>query len=96
MTTGDVFILRALARGEPVTVSDVTGHFMIPVRRRLEKLRARGWWSEKAKAAPREFKYTLIRPDRLAKAISDKGGGLSGAQWSAISTASAVGRLGRI
>jgi hypothetical protein len=78
MTTVDDFILRALARGEPVTVSDVTGRFMIPVRRRLEKLRVRGVVIREGKGgAHREFKYMLIRPDRVAKAIGEKGGGLA-------------------
>jgi hypothetical protein len=50
------------------------------VRRRLEKLRVPGVVVREGRGGRnREFTYRLVRPDRVAKAISEKGGGLSGA-----------------
>jgi hypothetical protein len=78
--TVDEVILRALEGGHPVTANDVTGRFLVRVRRRLEKLRVRGVVVREGRGGPnREFTYRLVRPDRVAKAISEKGGGLSSA-----------------
>jgi predicted ArsR family transcriptional regulator len=80
--TIDEAILRALEGGQPVTVNDVTMRFMVCVRNRvrtrLEKLRVRGVVVQEGKGGRnREFTYTLIRRDRVAKAISEKGDGLA-------------------
>jgi hypothetical protein len=79
MTIDDV-ILKALDSGEPVTANAVTARFLARVRRRLEKLRVRGVVVREGRGgAHPEFTYKLVRPDRVAKAIAEKGGGLSGA-----------------
>jgi predicted ArsR family transcriptional regulator len=80
--TLDEVILRALEGGQPVTVNDVTTRFMVNVRNRvrtrLEKLRVRGVVVQEGRGGRnREFTYRLLRPDRFAKAISEKGGGLA-------------------
>jgi hypothetical protein len=67
--TVDEVILRALEGGLPVTVDDVTKRFMVRVRGVVVR--------EGKGGAHREFKCTLIRPDRVAKAIGEKGGGLA-------------------
>jgi hypothetical protein len=78
MTVDDV-ILRALERGNPVTVNDVIKHFIPRVRTRLEKLRVRGVVVRKGRGgAYREFAYRLVRPDLASKALGEKGGGLAG------------------
>jgi predicted ArsR family transcriptional regulator len=78
--TVDEVILGALERGQPVTANDVTMRFLVRVRRRLEKLRVRGVVVREGRGGRnREFTYRLVRPDRMAEAISEKGGGLSGA-----------------
>jgi hypothetical protein len=78
--TVDEVILRALEGGHAVTANDVTGRFLVRVRGRLEKLRVRGVVVREGRGGPnREFTYRLVRPDRVAKAISEKGGGLAGA-----------------
>jgi hypothetical protein len=76
--TIDDVILKALEGGGPVTVNDVTKRFISRVRMRLEKLRVRGVVvRENRGRAHREFTYKLLRPDRAAKALSEKGGGLA-------------------
>lgn len=78
--TVDEVILRALEGGQPVTANDVTGRFRARVRRRLGKLRVRGVVVQEGRGGRnREFTYRSVRPDRVAKGISEKGGGLSGA-----------------
>ena len=75
--TIDDVILKAL-EGGPVTVNDITKRFVSRVRMRLEKLRVRGVViRENRGRAHREFTYKLLRPDLAAKALAEKGGGLS-------------------
>jgi hypothetical protein len=48
------------------------------VRMRLEKLRVRGVVVREGRGgAHREYTYLLLRPDRAAKALGERGGGLS-------------------
>ena len=76
MTVDDI-LLRAL-EGGPVTVSDILKHFDRGVRTKLNKLHVRGVVGREGRGGPhREFTYRLPRPDRAAKALSEKGGGLS-------------------
>jgi hypothetical protein len=73
----DDLILKAL-KGGPVTVNDVTKCFENPVRMRLEKLRVRGVVIRENRGRNhREFIYKLLRPDLAARALAEKGGGLS-------------------
>jgi hypothetical protein len=76
--TIDGVILKALERGGPVTVNDITKRFVSRVRMRLEKLRVRGVVvRENRGRAHREFTYKLLRPHLVAKALAETGGGLS-------------------
>jgi hypothetical protein len=76
--TVDEVILKAL-EGGPATVNDITKRFERLVRIKLEKLRVRGVVVREGRGgAHREFTYRLLRPDRAAKALNEKGGGLSG------------------
>jgi hypothetical protein len=71
-------IVRALEGGQPVTVTDVTMHFMVRVLRRLEKLRVRGVVVREGRGgAHLAFTYRLVSPERVEEAISEKGGGLA-------------------
>jgi hypothetical protein len=75
--TVDEVILKAL-EGGPATVNDITKRFERLVRIKLEKLRVRGVVVREGRGgAHREFTYRLLRPDRAAKALNEKGGGLS-------------------
>ena len=75
--TIDEFVLRALKRG-PVTVDDIIWRLEIPVRIKLEKLRVRGVVIREGRGGRhRKFTFRLLHPDRAAKALSEKGGGLS-------------------
>jgi hypothetical protein len=77
LTVDDV-ILEALERGDAVTIHDVTKRFVNRVRMRLEKLRVRGVVVREGRGgAHREYTYLLLRPDRAAKALGERGGGLS-------------------
>jgi hypothetical protein len=76
--TVDEMILEALERG-PVTVNDIANdiskHFIGRVRLKLEKLRVRGVVIREGRGgAHRKFTYTIVRPDRAAKALAEKGG----------------------
>jgi hypothetical protein len=72
--TIDEVILKALEDG-PVTVNDITERFVSRVRMRLEKLRVRGIVVREGRGgAHRKFTYRLVRPDRAAKALGEKGG----------------------
>jgi hypothetical protein len=76
--TVDEVILKALESGQSVTINDITKCFVDRVRTRLEKLRLRGVVTREGRGgAHREFTYRLVRPDRVAKAICEAGGGLS-------------------
>jgi hypothetical protein len=76
--TVDEVILNALAGGHPVTVNDVKTRFRDRVRVRLAKLRARWVVAREGRGGPHcEFTYRLVRPDRAANAIGEKGGGLA-------------------
>ena len=73
----DDILLKALERG-PVTVNDILKHFERRVRIRLNKLRVRSVVMREGRGgAHREFTYKLLRPDRAAKALCEKGGGLA-------------------
>jgi hypothetical protein len=73
----DDALLSALKRG-PVTVNDILKHFERRVRIRLNKLRVRGVVMREGRGgAHRQFTYKLLRPERAAKALSEKGGGLA-------------------
>jgi predicted ArsR family transcriptional regulator len=75
--TVDDILLRAL-EGGPVTLNDILKRFGARVRTRLEKLRVRGVVVRENRGRPRrEFTYQLLRPELAAKALSEKGGGLS-------------------
>jgi hypothetical protein len=75
--TIDGIILSAL-EGGPVTVNDIKKRFERRVRIRLERLRVRGIVLREGRGGDhREFTYKLLRPDLAAKALSEKGGGLS-------------------
>ena len=77
--TVDEVILKAL-EGGPVTVKDITKRFEKPLRIKLDKMRVRGIVIREGRGgAHRQFTYRLLRPDLAAKALSEKGGGLSGA-----------------
>jgi hypothetical protein len=79
LTVDDV-LLEALESGDAVTVNDITKRFGDRVRMRLEKLRVRGVVVREGRGgAHREHTYRLLRPDRAAKALGERGGGLSGA-----------------
>jgi hypothetical protein len=68
--TLDEAILRALEDG-PATVSDIIKRFDKPVREKLERLRVRGALRREGRGgAHREFTFTLLCPDRAAKALS--------------------------
>jgi hypothetical protein len=76
--TVDEIILKAL-EGGPVTVNDIADdiskHFIGRVRLRLEKLRVRGVVIREGRGgAYRRFTYKLVRPDRAAEALAEKGG----------------------
>jgi hypothetical protein len=76
--TIDEVILNALEFGRPVTINEVTKCFRDRVRMRLERLRVRGIVVREGRGgAHREFTYRLVRPDRVAKAIRETGGGLA-------------------
>jgi hypothetical protein len=68
--TVDAILLKAL-EGGPVTVNEILKRFERRVRVRLNKLH------EGRGGAHREFTYRLLRPERAAKALAEKGGGLS-------------------
>src|SRR5258708_4925567 len=79
--TVDETILKALEGGR-VTVNavanELAGHFLDRVRIKLEKLRVRGIVLREGRGgAHREYTYRLLRPDRAAMALCEKGGGLS-------------------
>ena len=75
--TVDDIILSAL-EGGPATVHDIVMHFEKRVRLRLDKLRVRGIVLREGRGgAHRKFTYRLLRPDLAAKALGEKGGGLS-------------------
>jgi hypothetical protein len=75
--TLDDILLRVL-EGGPATVNDIVKCFERRVRIRLDKLRVRGVVVREGRGrAHREFTYRLLRPDLAAKALSEKGGGLS-------------------
>jgi hypothetical protein len=75
--TVDEVILKAL-EGGPATVNDITKRFERLVRIKLEKLLVRGVVVREGRGgAHRDFTYRLLRPDRAAKALNEKGGGLS-------------------
>jgi hypothetical protein len=77
MTIDDI-LSKALGGGEPATVNDILKHFERRVRIRLNKLRVRGLLVREGRGGPhREFTYRLLRPDLSAKALGEKGGGLS-------------------
>ena len=76
--TVDDFLLNVLEDG-PATVNDIVDQLERCVRIRLEKLRVRGIVIREGRGGPyREFTFRLLRPDLAAKALSEKGGGLSG------------------
>jgi hypothetical protein len=76
--TLDGMLLKALEDGGPATVDDILKHFERRVRIRLEKLRVRGIVLREGRGGPHGvFTYRLLRPDLAAKALSQKGGGLS-------------------
>jgi hypothetical protein len=76
MTLDDI-LLKAL-EGGPVTVKDIAKRFEKPLRIKLDKLRVRGIViREGGGGAHRQFTYRLLCPDLAAKALSEKGGGLS-------------------
>jgi hypothetical protein len=75
--TIDEAILKALQGGGPVTVDAILKRFEAPVRGKLEKLRVRGVVMREGRGGPhRRFTFTLLRPDRAAKALGEKGGRL--------------------
>ncbi|HZZ24723.1 MAG TPA: hypothetical protein VFE60_20015 [Roseiarcus sp.] len=77
MTVDDI-LLKALEGGGPATVNDILRHFERRVRIRLNKLRVRGVVVREGRGgAQREFTYRLLRPDIAAKALGEKGGGLT-------------------
>jgi hypothetical protein len=77
--TVDDFLLKVLEEEGPATVNDIMYHLERCVRMRLEKLRVRGIVIREGRGGPyREFTFRLLRPDLAAKALSEKGGGLSG------------------
>jgi hypothetical protein len=77
VTTVDDILLKAL-EGGPATVNDILKHFTRRVRIRLDKLRVRGVVVREGRGgAHRQFTYRLLRPDLAARALSEKGGGLS-------------------
>jgi hypothetical protein len=70
-------LLKAL-EGGPATVNDILKRFERRVRIRLNKLRVRRVVVREGRGgAHREFTYRLLRPDLAAKALGEKGGGLS-------------------
>ena len=72
--TIDEIALKALESG-PVTVNDIVTRFTGPVRSKLEKLRRhRAVLRDGKGGAHREFTYTLLRPNRAAQALTEKGG----------------------
>jgi hypothetical protein len=79
--TVDEIILRSL-EGGPVTVNavadEIAEYFLCRVRIKLEKLRVRGIVAREGRGgAHREYTYRLVRPEQAARALSEKGGGLS-------------------
>jgi hypothetical protein len=98
MTLDDI-LLKAL-EGGPVTVKDIAKRFEKPLRIKLDKLRVRGIVIREGRGgAHRQFTYRLLRPDVAAKALSEKGGGLSRAakvtperRWRADMRAAAISR----
>jgi hypothetical protein len=79
--TVDEIILKAL-EGGPVTVNmvadEIAEYFICRVRVKLEKLRVRGIVVREVRGgAHRRYTYQLLRPERAARALSEKGGGLS-------------------
>jgi hypothetical protein len=73
--TIDEIVLKALEGGGPVTISDIVTRFAGPVRSKLEKLRRHGAVVRDGKGGVyREFTYTLLRPNRAAEALTEKGG----------------------
>jgi predicted ArsR family transcriptional regulator len=73
--TVDDILLRA-HEGGPVTLNDILKRFGARVRTRLEKLRVRGVVVRENRGRPRR-EFQLLRPELAAKALSEKGGGLS-------------------
>jgi hypothetical protein len=68
-------VLLNTFEGGRVTVNDILKHFEYRVRMRLEKLRVRGVVVREGRGgAHRQFTYRLLRPDRAAKALGEKGG----------------------
>jgi hypothetical protein len=75
--TVDEIVLKAL-EGGPVIVDDIIWRLESLVRIKLEKLRVRGVVIRECRGGPhRKFTFRLLHPDRAAKALSEKGGGLS-------------------
>jgi hypothetical protein len=75
--TIDEIVLKALESG-PVTVDDIVTRFEKTVRVKLEKLRVRGVVIREGRGGPhRKFTFTLSRADCAARALSERGGGLS-------------------
>jgi hypothetical protein len=75
--TVDEIVLRAL-QGGPVTVDDIIRRIEKPARMKLAKLRVRGAVLREGRGgAHRKFSYKLLRPDRVAEALTEKGGGLA-------------------
>ena len=75
--TVDEVILKAL-EGGPATVNDINKRLERLVRIKLERLRVRGVVVREGRGgAHRQFTYRLLSPDRAAKALNEKGGGLS-------------------
>jgi hypothetical protein len=58
--------------------NELAEHFLDRVRIKLEKLRVRGIVLRGGReGAHRQYTYRLLRPDRVAMALCEKGGGLS-------------------
>jgi hypothetical protein len=75
--TVDHILLTVLEDG-PATVNDIVKRVERRVRIRLDKLRVRGVLIREGRGGPRrQFTYRLLQPDLAAKALDEKGGGLS-------------------
>jgi hypothetical protein len=77
--------MKALEGGGPVTVKEVaeeiTKRLEAAVRTKLNRLRVRGVVMREGRGGPhRQFTYRLLRPELAAKALREKGGGLSYAE----------------
>ena len=82
--TVDEIILKALEDG-PVTVNavanEIAKYFRCRARVKLEKLRVRGIVTREGRGGAHcKYTYRLMQPGRAARAICEKGGGLSGAE----------------